>query len=248
MTLLKLPQESQNVLNQYLHLPFDGRNIQCPYFVNSRQKVRGALRVLVGKGSPEDIVEEATILALKEKVDLAALSDTELKKFLVDHYLGIDCSGLVYYALGMGRRLAFPNTKGLRKLIAKLRPAENMDVATLAHEANSSPVSLADVAPGDLIVLLGAGPLQDRDHVLLIHEVEKKEGGVMTIRYTHAFAWSTDGKYGHGVKQGDIVVTDTSRPLVESAWTEAGKTGDENETLRHIKSARTVEIRRMRAM
>lgn len=241
--LLSLPQPAKEVMGRYLRLPFEHHTIVCPYFVNSRQRVRGALRARVGKGSPEDIVEEATILALKEKIDLASLSDEALKKFLVDHRLGIDCAGLVYYALGLGRRLSHPSARGIRKLIAKLRPAENTDVATLADDANSTLVSLADARHGDLIIIRDAGPNQDRDHVLLIHEVN-----FPVIRYTHSFQWSTDGKYGHGVKQGEIVVADAGRPLTEQRWLETGKTGEENETFRYMKNARLVEIRRLRAL
>ena len=38
------------------------------YFNNSRHKVRGGFRATVGKGLPEEIVEEAIIESLKQKL------------------------------------------------------------------------------------------------------------------------------------------------------------------------------------
>lgn len=251
MERLTLHEAALAIIEQYRQLP-------CPYVVNRRQLVHGAFGTLVGKGSPGDIREEATMIALKEKIDTQTMDTETFKRFLADHRLGIDCSGFVYYTLdaecfargkrGLGKSLAFPCAKGLRKLIVKLRPAENTDVATLADDANSMAIALMDVAPGDILIFLGAGQNHDRDHVLLVHAVETENGVLKTIRYAHSFQWSVDGKYGHGIKEGAIEISDASLPLIGERWVEAGKTDEENETFRHAREAKRMEIRRLRAL
>ena len=271
-----LSPSTQAVIENYLHLPFPERDISCPEFVNRRQRVRGSLRALVGKGSPDDIVEETAIIALKEKIDLKSLDNEKLKQFLVDHHIGLDCSALVYYDLDaesqekkigpLKKQLKFPYAKTwLRKLITLLRPVENADVQTFAHEKNSVEVRLNDVQAGDMIIMLGTGPTHDRDHVLLIHEVRpplappskggdnnlaspyEGEGRVgSTIHYTHSLRWSTDGKYNHGVRQGQITIVDPNKSLVEQAWLENGQTKEANETWQRAKSAESLSIRRLR--
>ena len=36
---------------------------------------------------------------MREKVDISKMDEDQLKKFAVEHNIGIDCSGLVYYIL-----------------------------------------------------------------------------------------------------------------------------------------------------
>lgn len=183
------PQALETIQN-YLHLPFPNKDVQTPYFNNRRVRLRGGLRALIGKGSPNDIVEEAMIISLREKIDLNKLSNVDLKKFLVDNKLGIDCSGLAYHILdtemqaqnkgSLHKILSRPWFKNpLRKLLVKLRPIENTGVGTFNHEINSFEVQLKDIKPGDLIIMMGAGPKQDYNHILLIHSINTPlEGGM----------------------------------------------------------------------
>ena len=99
MNTKKISYHAQKIIEDYLELPFPNKQVSCPYFNNRRTKVRGALRALVGKGNPEDIVEESIIIALREKINFSELNNEEIKHFLVDKNLGIDCSGFVYYVL-----------------------------------------------------------------------------------------------------------------------------------------------------
>ena len=221
----------------------------------------------------EEIVEEAKILALKERIDLHTLNEELLRQFLVDHGLGIECSGFVYHILdaelrarGLGAlksHLKFPETHSpWRKLVARLRPVENTNVRVLADEANSVPVSLSDVQSGDIIIFLNAGAKHDRDHVLLVEKAQyntSTQQHVNTVRnslflipnsltYIHSFQWRTDGKYHHGVRRGQIEIVDESKPLIEQRWIENGMGGDENETLGHAKTAESVRIRRLKIL
>lgn len=246
-----LSSEALQVIAEYLILPFPGRAVNAPYFNNQRNKVRAALRVLVGKGTPAEIVEEAHIISLRDKLDLSALSDAELKKFLVEQNLGVDCSALAYYILqaetharGLGslrKKIIFPSaTTIFRKIIARLRPAENTDVTTLASDHNSRTVTLAEIAPGDMIILWRTGLEHKLNHVLIVHEVAGQQ-----IFYTHTLRWSKEGKYDHGVRQGMITITDPNAPLVVQQWTEKKCVSADNETWQHAQWAEKIEIRRL---
>lgn len=223
-----LSPQALEVIQKYFQLPFPGKQISCPYFNNRRARLRGGLRAMIGKGSPEDIVEEATIFSLREKVDLNKLNNEELKKFLINHNLGIDCSGLVYHILdaemqarGKGslhkvlKRPWFKNP--LRKFLVKLRPIENTGVGTFHHEVNSFEIKLSEIQPGDMIIIMGAGLKQDYNHVLLVESVNSELG---TLNYIHSFQYPTDGQYNHGVRQESITITDTNKNLLEQTWSE----------------------------
>lgn len=243
---------AQKIIANYLSLPFSGvAGVRCPYYNNRRLGVRGGLRAAVGKGSPGDIVEEALILSLHDKIDLRRLNAEELTKFLVDHRLGVDCSALAYYALdaelkargrgGIKKQLRFPGTNLFRKLLIALRAPENTSVKTFAHPANTSVARIEDIRPGDLIIMLGSGPEHDYDHVLVAREIDKN-----VIHYIHSLAWTSDGRYGHGARQGKIIITNPAGGLLDQQWEENGKTGEENETLGRAKSAKRLEIRRLK--
>lgn len=253
-----LSGEALSIIDHYLHLPIGERQIPCPYFNNKRNRVRGGLRVLVGKGSPKEIAEEAVLIAMREKIDLATLSENALKQFCVEHSLGIDCAGLAYYildaeskAIGIGpinKQLSFPfGTSPIRKLVTKFRPAENTSVQVFAHQRNTSIVPLHSVRPGDLIVLLDSGGFGVPNHVLLIHQTDHHPNGIETLHYTHTLRWSTDGAHSHGVRQGRIDIIDPAGTLLRQSWIEQGKTGQENETYRRAISAKILEIRRLNA-
>ena len=194
------------------------------------------------------------MIALKKKVDLEKLEQDGVKKFLVDHNLGVDCSAFVYYVLNaelvskkkrkLTRVLKFPKTLNpVRKLIRKFRTAENTNVLVLADNKNSKPIKMKDVQAGDMIIMIGTGIDHARNHVLLVHEVNDEK-----IKYTHSLQWRTDGKYEHGVRQGVILIVDKNKPLVAQVWAENNITGSTNETFLRARRAETLEIRRLRTL
>lgn len=259
MITATLSPAALGVLNSYLALPFKQGSVVCPYYNNDRTKLRAGLRVLIGKGSPADIMDEALIISLHDKINLDSMTPEVAKKFLVDHKIGVDCSALVYYTLaaevksrGLGKLhklIRFPLIKNpFRKLLTNLRPAENVNVLTLAHEANSSPIAMNDCRPGDSIILKNTGPAHKLQHVLLVHATEKENDILKTIHYTHSFAWATEGRYGHGVRQGYIEITNPQGTLLEQVWRENGVMGAPNETFEHAKMAETLELRRLRVL
>lgn len=249
-----LSAQAQAVLNDYLQLPFPGKQVNAPYFNNQRSKVRGGLRVLIGKGTPTDITEEAELMALRERIVLSELNNPALKKFLVDHNLGVDCSALAYYTLAaevhnqkkteLRKALHFTHaTNFLRRFLTRLRPAENVSVAVLADDKNTVPVSLMRVQPGDLIILWQTGPEKKLNHVLVVHAVDSK-----AIHYTHTFRWSKEGQYEHGARQGMIEIIDPTKPLIEQKWEEKHETGPKNDTLQHALLATKIELRRLKIL
>ncbi len=253
-----LSPQAEAIINDYITLPFPNRQVTCPYYNNRRSGMRGGLRVLIGKGSPEDIAEEALIISLKDKIDLEGLDNEGLQKFLVDHRLGVDCSGFAYHVLNaelcaqhnkrLRDALFFPQAKNIfRKLIIKMRPAENAGVKVLAHDRNSSVVAVNEAMPGDFIVMLGTNPKHDYDHVVLITDVSREKNNTV-LTYTHALQWVADGKYNHGVRRGTITVNDNAAPLTKAIWTEQNCTGEKNETYQRATEAQTLELRRLKAL
>jgi len=263
-----LSPKAEKILNEYFSLPFPGLdNVRCPYFNNARLRQRAQLRVLVGKGAPLEIVEEAQIISLQYHAGLFDKSGVcclhgehehkivpeEIRKFLIDHNLGIECSGFVTQIL----RTHFKEMKGvdiarkffkvspknfIRFLISKLRPVENISVKTYADDRNTKVVGdFRAIEPGDVIVLLGIKIDNRRNHILLITENDGKK-----ISYVHARAWSSEGKYGHGVTRGVINLTTPEKGLLEQEWVELDRVGQDNETWREAMSAEVMEVRRIR--
>lgn len=248
MTSKLLGENALTIINEYKNFHEGYAVCSIPYYNNRRIKARARLRAQIGKGSIKDIKDEAESVALAEKVKLSALDSLSLKKFLVNNNIGIDCSGFAYYILNAekpGLTFSFPFSKGLLgKLRAKFRPVENLGVATLAHDSNSKIISLRDVKPGDMITMTGGTDGGERDHVLVVHEVNYSDEIPAIIHYTHAVAWPTDGEYGHGVRQGVIKITNIDKPITSQEWTEDNVTGEANYThSRALKS--TTEIRRL---
>lgn len=231
-----------SIINQYKNFQVGNAICSVPYFNNKTARQRAALRVFIGKGSPKEIYEEVRAILLKEKVLEDSIGSEGLKKLLVHENLGIDCSGFAYYVLGISdRHLHFPFAKGLLgKFKAKLRPVENADVATLAHDSNSKIISLSEVQPGDMITMINA----ERDHILIINQIEYQNFKPVTLHYVHAVAWPTDGEYGHGIHEGKIEITDTNKNLTEQRWVENDKVGAENYTFARAQNSQT-ELRRL---
>ncbi len=231
----------ENIINGY-------RNV--PYFNNKTTGRRGALAVHAGKGSPQDIASEIEEISLREKFDYKNLNGEQIKKLLVDHNIGIECSGFAYYVLneeskikGKGelkRHFKFPFAHGvIGRLRSAIRPIENIDVKTFAHYENSKVVELGDVKVGDIITMIKGIEDGIRDHILVVNKVEP---GI--IYYVHSVAWPTDGEYGSGIHIGKIEIVDLKKTIVDQVWEELGKTGEENYT--HTRAKKSVtELRRL---
>lgn len=281
-----LSPQAQTILNHYLSLPFKGiPNLRCPYYINARARKRGALRVLTGKGLPEEIVEEAQIISVQyhhgifdhdgdcciyhrdEEID-EQTKQTAITKFLIDHGLGIDCSGLATHIL----RAHFLETRNidltkkfiknipgswLRKIIMRFRAVENIGVKSgYANDKNTeklgdetSGYDYKKIQTGDVIVMLETGPNNKRNHIIIITDCDGS-----TIHYAHSRAWSAEGQYGHGVNIGEIKITAPGQGLLKQEWAERSPAlspdlfhqVNTNETFLEAKNARVLEIRRIK--
>ena len=203
-----LSTETQKIIEQYLSLPV-GEGSQTPYFNNKRKKVRAGLRV-VGKGRPEEIAEEAEMFSIRERIGIKKMPSNELKKFLVDRNLGIDCSGFAYHVLDMELKArgkgkissaVRPFSGFVRKIKHLLRPAENTGVSTFSHENNSVPVNENDVVPADFVSIIS--PENGRNHMLIVENVSK-QNGVTKFVCIHSIAYSEDGLYKTGVRREEL--------------------------------------------
>lgn len=263
-----LSVSAQKIMDEYFNLPFKGiMGVRCPYFNNTRLKQRAQLRVLIGKGTPQEIVEEAKIISIQYHAGIfdtaghCCLHEThpqthptiaeDIRKFLVDHNLGVECSGFVTQIL----RAHFKESRGVditrqfhiispryffRWLISKIRPVENIGVRRYVDNRNTKKISWQQAQAGDVVVMLETGLQKKRNHILLI---TNNNGDV--IQYAHARQWVADGKYGHGVAKGEIKIIKPDGSLLEQEWAEFNRSEIQNETFVEAKNAAVLEVRRI---
>lgn len=253
---------AEKLIEQYFNLPFPGiTGVRCPYFNNIRRRSRGQLRALVGKGTPKEIVEESKIISTQYRLGIFEndcsvckqnLAPEDIRKFMIDHDLGIECSGFVSQVLrahfkeskgiDFARKIyIYPPSKFFRYVISILRPIENINVQVLSDDRNSAVVELKNTAAGDIIVMLDSHPTKKRNHILLVRDVQNNK-----IQYVHARAWSSEGKYDHGVMNGTIEIIYPKDSLLAQRWTEKNFIGDQNETFLEAKRAKILQIRRLK--
>ncbi|MFA7653474.1 MAG: hypothetical protein WCX97_00315 [Candidatus Magasanikbacteria bacterium] len=280
-----LSPKAQKLMNEYLSLPFSGvGSVRCPYFVNTRVEKRGQIRSLVGKGTPKEIVEEAKIISIQyhrgvfdhagrycincEHIEDKKEDANNIRKFLIDSHLGIDCSGLVTHILRThyletqniditNKLISHIPANLLRKMIMRLRPVESIGVKS-GYSKDASTQKLGDeiagydysnIQAGDIIIMLETGPNKKRNHMLLITNCDHR-----TIQYVHARAWSGEGQYGHGVNTGEIQILTPDKGLLAQEWIEKSPAlsddlfhqSNTNETFLEAKNASVLEIRRVK--
>jgi hypothetical protein len=253
MSTTSLSPQALAVIDSYEYLTIGNKTINCPYFNNRTTNLRGALRVLVGKGTAQEIVDEARILAAREKIDLENLDTSALVQFLSDHHLGLDCAGFAYYILDaelqtknkrLKQFLSFTSKGWLRRIITTFRTVENTNVTIL--DKSTTEINLDKIAPGDMIIALGGGMRHDYNHVLIITKTTRNESKILvSLEYTHAYTWKTEGKYTKGIRRGTIEITKPHGTILEQRWTEDKKTDEKNETLTYLRSATQVLTKRL---
>lgn len=257
-----LSRSAENLIDQYFNMPFPGvAGVRCPYFNNNQRRSRGQLRALIGKGTPKEIVEESKIISIQRQLGIFEndctickqnLSPDDIRKFMIDHDLGIECSGFVSQVLRehfketnnvdfVKKIYIYPPAKLFRYLISLLRPIENISVQVLADDRNSEVIDLKNVKAGDIITMLDTHPTKKRNHVMLIRDVKDNK-----IQYVHARVWSSEGKYGHGVTAGSIEITYPNDNLLKQKWLEKDQIDDKNETFLEAKRAKVLQIRRLK--
>lgn len=255
MQTYSLSPQALAIINSYENLNIAGKVINCPYFNNRTTNLRGALRVLVGKGTTQEIMDEARIISLRNKFELNDLDEQALVKFLIDHNIGIDCSAFVYYILDaeliatqnkrLKKTLSFKSKSALRRLITKFRPVENTNV--LVFSENSIEIKLDEVVPGNLLIALGGGIKHDYNHILIITSTTRDDSGkLQSLEYTHSYIWKMEGRYTKGIRKGTIEIINPEKPILEQKWTEDEKTAEENETWTYLKGAEKISLTKLK--
>ena len=130
----QLHKTTQKIIAHYQNLDLGGKKVCTPYYINtSRSK---DLRVMVGKGTPEEIEMEARIWEKVKGVDFSLMSNLEIKQFLTGRGIGIDCSGFIVHVLNvyyqevfkkpLWKCLKIPVKTVFSKLKYFLRPIEHL--------------------------------------------------------------------------------------------------------------------------
>ncbi len=247
-----ITERARATIDAYLSLPFGARP-STPYFNNRRQKNKSALRVLKGKGTPEEIIEEAEIISIIKHENIKNLPRDLFKQFLVENDLGIDCSGFAYHVLNTlsHEKTGKPLTHFIQsirsgfkgKILARIRKAENFGVSSFRADKNSYIIHAMDALPGDIITFIGTGKDKSYNHILVITGVEKNPENTK-LHYAHSYAWPKDGLYNHGVREGEITITENN--ILAGVWQEQNTTGDENYTYTSARDAQETLVRRLR--
>ncbi len=224
MNHYKIDKSAKKVINNYFNLDLGGKKVACPYFISKRIE-RGGLRVMVGKGSPEEIVHEVKVWAKLKGVVLEEMSERQIREFMVERNIGIDCSGFVAHVLDsylqvlFGKRLSkilkYPDNSLFAKIRRTLRPIENIGADNLTSLLNCIKINdLGKIMPGDLI--RAKGPVKNAHHVALITDIYKDDkGNVEKFAYVHSHRYY---EKDHGVRKGIVIITDIKKPLKDQEW------------------------------
>ncbi len=250
-----ISQRASEIIDQYKNFKIGNAICSIPYFNNRRIGARAGLRVEIGKGSPKDIFDEIQQICFKDKIDINSFNSETLKKFLVDNDIGIDCSAFAYYILNeesidkkrgtLDKHLSFPFCYGfIRKIKCRIRPIENTNVMTLAHNKNSKVISIKDAMVGDIITMINGNDGNERDHILIINQIDYQNFIPAVLHYVHSVTWPTDGEYGHGIHEGKIEILNSEKTIVEQIWTENEQRNSDNYTYNRAQKSIT-ELRRI---
>jgi hypothetical protein len=248
--ILCLPDAAFGVINAYMNLPLGGKAVPCPYHMNVI-KERVGLRVLVGKGDPSEIVQEVKVWSKIKDFDLEKATISQIREFMIERSIGIDCSGFVVHVLGyvikkfLNKRLAnilkYENNDILCLIKRKLRPVENIGANTLTSLENCEPITdMNKILPGDFVRL--KGKVTNSHHILLITRVIKHDGFVVEVEYAHSSKYYEDE---NGVKFGRIQITNLDKPMEKQNWLEI-KRGKNYTYEGYIKDIQDNGIRRLK--
>lgn len=226
---IEIDNKAKEIINAYKNLNIRGNTVTTPYFRNVK-RVRAELRSLVGKGTPEEIVEETIIFAQLRGFPLAKSTPEQIREFMQSQGIGVDCSGFVAHVYdhwlkskkkgGIGRRIKYDPSNLYRRFIRALRPIENIGANLITCPLNAAKVNFNEALPGYLIRLKG---IEHGHHVAIITAVETNDKGtIKSIEYTHS---SPHFGEKNGVKTGLIEIVDGNKPLEKQNWTEKDDDG-----------------------
>lgn len=202
---------------EYTHLPLGGKFVRCPYWSNKQRiLLSGPYK---GKGTPAQIVKATIEAAKKEKIDLGVLSCGEVRRFMEQHRIGVDCSGFVYHMVDALSKERIG--KGIFDFIEGIggKGVTKVNAFCLTNEKNSIPIKkVKEVKVGDLI------RFQDGKHVAIILRIKRdKKNNLQEIIYAHSGRLSAIT----GVHVGRIKVLNPEKDIGDQKWFEKTRKGYE---------------------
>lgn len=199
-----MPNYSQLLKEAYTHFVLDigGKHVPIPYRINIPPVEHSAKQ---GKSSPEVLLNQLRTEATEQKFDLKSASVEEIREFMRQNQLGLDCSGFVY------RMLDYLIEEVKEKTLTGFGfpHVGRTNVATLTSDEFSIPIqTVNDIRPGDIIRVNSTQPIL---HALIVLE---------TINNTIIYAHSSETQLKNGVHKALITIMNPDLPIHEQRWEE----------------------------
>lgn len=219
----KLSEKAFEVIDKYSHLNIGNVKVRAPYFMNLKGE-RAGLRVMVGKGTVDEIELEVKIWAQLKGFDITKATEEQIRKFMMERSIGIDCSGFASYIINAelesrGMRslqsyLKYKDNSLFAKIRRFLRPIENIGADLMTSDLNCKKIKkLNNVKPLDLI--RAKGKQKNAHHVAVITKVEREDGEVKVIEYAHSHRFYENQ---NGIRIGKIIIKDINGELKDQKW------------------------------
>jgi hypothetical protein len=223
--LIKIDKSAEEIINNYFNIKIGNKSVITPYYMNTK-KQKGGLRVLVGKGDPDEIARETITWAKIKGFDIKKANVEQIRNFMISCNIGVDCSGFVVHIINnilkkQGKKalisyIKFTNNSLSSKIKRFFRPIENIGANTLTNLTNCIAIeNINDIETGDLI--RSKGKVKNSHHVMMIYEVTKSDNDVKRIKYVHSMRYYEEE---NGIKFGEIEIIDNKLPLEKQNWLE----------------------------
>jgi len=214
--MIEKSKSLEKLYYEYTHLPVGGKKVKCPYWANQATSL--TFGPYGGKGLPEEVTKATEEAAKRERINLAKLTAEEIREFMENQRIGIDCSGFVFRLLdaldkekggeGIGNKVYGVKGYGVRKVNAYC----------LTNKRNSTEVKMVrEVRLGDLLRMHGG------KHIMLVLRIkEDRKGEIKEIIYAH----SSCNSRITGVHSSFFKVKNLKGGLEEQEWVEKAKSGE----------------------
>lgn len=219
ISAIQLPPAAEQIIDAYLHLKLGNQTVRTPYFMNEKGK-RGT-RAQVGKGTAQEIENAVRRVAQQHGFSLDHAQPEEIRQFMIQHEIGIDCSGFAAWILNelvkdrhykpLWQCIDFGMHPVKAHIIKRLRAIENISVRTLTDPANSIPITdLKKARVGDMI------RTRNGHHILLIREI-----GYTQAQQPSYFRYINSTEYDgtrYGIRGGVINIINPNGTLLDQQW------------------------------
>ncbi len=202
-----MQQDSAKILEDFFKsytLDIYGNKTITPYRINIPYQED---RRKYGKSDPKELKENLIEIARNKNFDLKVAKSKEIRKFMKDNMLGVDCSGFVYHCLNY----LLEKTQNTTMEELGFPKASSTNALKLASNEFTVPIKdIKDIKTGDMIIF-HKGSEEDIAHILLVQNATKDK-----ITYIQSTSQGEDD----GVKKNTIIITDPEKGLESQKWTE----------------------------